>query len=112
MQTSCHEGKEENQRRFQMELEFVQCLANPQYLQFLAQQRIFKDPAFINYLSYLTYWQQPKYAKYIVYIVFNQISLLFAAFGLFTAREFQGCLTVCRDGGFYSSETVQALGVV
>ncbi|KAI8927546.1 SOH1-domain-containing protein [Entophlyctis helioformis] len=51
--------------RFLLELEFVQCLANPAYLQFLAQQRYFDDKAFVNYLQYLTYWQQPQYAKYI-----------------------------------------------
>ncbi|KAH6577158.1 hypothetical protein BASA50_004333 [Batrachochytrium salamandrivorans] len=51
--------------RFQLELEFVQCLANPAYLQYLAQQRYFENPAFINYLSYLKYWQKPAYAKYI-----------------------------------------------
>ncbi|KAI8906216.1 mediator complex, subunit Med31, partial [Powellomyces hirtus] len=53
--------------RFQLELEFVQCLANPQYLQFLAQQNYFSNPAFLNYLAYLRYWQQPPYAKYITY---------------------------------------------
>ncbi|KAJ3172224.1 hypothetical protein HDU88_007042 [Geranomyces variabilis] len=54
-------------KRFQLELEFVQCLANPQYLQFLAQQHYFSDPAFLNYLAYLRYWQQPQYATYITY---------------------------------------------
>ncbi|KAI9096982.1 mediator complex, subunit Med31, partial [Phlyctochytrium arcticum] len=53
--------------RFQLELEFVQCLANPSYLQFLAQQQYFSDPTFLNYLAYLRYWQNPTYAKYIVY---------------------------------------------
>ncbi|EGF81674.1 hypothetical protein BATDEDRAFT_6522, partial [Batrachochytrium dendrobatidis JAM81] len=51
--------------RFQLELEFVQCLANPAYLQYLAQQRHFDNPALINYLAYLKYWQKPEYAKYI-----------------------------------------------
>ncbi|KAI8587611.1 SOH1-domain-containing protein [Geranomyces variabilis] len=77
-------------KRFQLELEFVQCLANPQYLQcewtcrelrisvqgcllqrifwtVLAQQHYFSDPAFLNYLAYLRYWQQPQYATYITY---------------------------------------------
>ncbi|KAJ3090461.1 hypothetical protein HK102_003678 [Quaeritorhiza haematococci] len=53
--------------RFQIELEFVQCLANPQYLQFLAQQQYFNDEAFVNYLKYLKYWQRPEYAKFIIY---------------------------------------------
>ncbi|KAI8995913.1 mediator complex, subunit Med31, partial [Gaertneriomyces semiglobifer] len=53
--------------RFQLELEFVQCLANPQYLQFLAQQQYFSDPAFLNYLAYLQYWRRPEYAKHLIY---------------------------------------------
>ncbi|RKO88888.1 mediator complex, subunit Med31, partial [Blyttiomyces helicus] len=57
----------DNAVRFQLELEFVQCLANPNYLQFLAQQQYFSDPAFLNYLKYLEYWQAPKYAKYICF---------------------------------------------
>ncbi|KAI8842663.1 hypothetical protein HDU78_007037 [Chytriomyces hyalinus] len=56
-----------NERRLILELEFVQCLANPKYLQFLAQQQYFNDPAFINYLKYLLYWRRPEYAKLIVY---------------------------------------------
>ena len=39
--------------RFIAELEFVQCLANPNYICFLAQHGYFKKPEFINYLSYL-----------------------------------------------------------
>ena len=51
---------EDNQRiRFQVELEFVQCLANPHYLKFLAQSGHLKDKNFINYLEYLQYWKQP-----------------------------------------------------
>ncbi|KAJ3217130.1 hypothetical protein HDU67_008507 [Dinochytrium kinnereticum] len=53
--------------RFMRELEFVQCLANPKYLQFLAQNRYFEDEAFLNYLKYLSYWREPKYSKFIVY---------------------------------------------
>mmetsp|Transcript_1178 Transcript_1178/g.7658 ORF Transcript_1178/g.7658 Transcript_1178/m.7658 type:complete len:135 (-) Transcript_1178:5678-6082(-) len=56
-----------DEERFQLELEFVQCLANPHYVNHLAQNRYFEDPAFVNYLHYLLYWKQPKYAKYIVY---------------------------------------------
>ncbi|KAJ3293808.1 Mediator of RNA polymerase II transcription subunit 31 [Borealophlyctis nickersoniae] len=53
--------------RFQMELEFVQLLSNPQYVQYLAQQGYFAKPEFLNYLQYLKYWQEPQYAKYICY---------------------------------------------
>ncbi|KAF4321184.1 hypothetical protein BBO99_00005129 [Phytophthora kernoviae] len=56
-----------NDIRFQMELEFIQCLASPAYLNFLAINRYFDNPTFMNYLQYLKYWKQPQYAKYIVY---------------------------------------------
>ncbi|XP_076364246.1 mediator complex subunit 31 isoform X2 [Tachypleus tridentatus] len=53
--------------RFQIELEFVQCLANPNYLNFLAQRGYLKDKAFKNYIKYLQYWKKPEYAKYLKY---------------------------------------------
>lgn len=53
--------------RWEVELEFVQSLANIQYVNFLAQNDYFNDPAFINYLEYLNYWRDPKYAKHLVY---------------------------------------------
>lgn len=53
--------------RWEVELEFVQSLANIQYVMFLAQKDYFSDPAFLNYLDYLNYWRDPKYAKYLVY---------------------------------------------
>jgi len=53
--------------RLTAELEFVQLLANPQYLNYLAQNKYFSDAAFLNYLEYLKYWQQPKYAKLVIF---------------------------------------------
>ena len=47
----------------------MQCLGNPNYLNFLAQRGYFKDPAMINYLSYLRYWSQPEYVKFIKFPV-------------------------------------------
>ncbi|XP_029820497.1 mediator of RNA polymerase II transcription subunit 31 isoform X2 [Manacus vitellinus] len=61
-----------NRLRFQLELEFVQCLANPNYLNFLAQRGYFKDKAFVNYLKYLLYWKEPEYAKYLKFAVSNR----------------------------------------
>ncbi|XP_013117366.1 mediator of RNA polymerase II transcription subunit 31 isoform X2 [Stomoxys calcitrans] len=61
------ESEEQQKLRWQVELEFVQCLANPNYLNFLAQRGYFKDQAFINYLKYLQYWKEPEYAKYLMY---------------------------------------------
>ncbi|KAI7877971.1 SOH1-domain-containing protein [Lichtheimia hyalospora FSU 10163] len=57
----------DDEQRFQIELEFVQCLANPWYLNHLAQQQYFKDDAFIRYLEYLQYWKKPEYARFVVY---------------------------------------------
>ncbi|KAJ8311995.1 hypothetical protein KUTeg_009368 [Tegillarca granosa] len=61
------ESEDAQRIRFQTELEFVQCLANPNYLNFLAQRGYFKDQNFVNYLKYLQYWKDPKYAKYLKY---------------------------------------------
>lgn len=53
--------------RWEVELEFVQSLANIQYVSWLAQNDYLSDPAFVNYLKYLNYWKDAKYAKYVVY---------------------------------------------
>lgn len=86
------ETEDQNRLRFQVELEFVQCLANPNYIHckfqehiqilplesnvctykisfisVLAQRGYFKDQKFINYLKHLLYWKQPEYARYLKY---------------------------------------------
>lgn len=53
--------------RWEVELEFVQSLANIQYVNYLAQSEYFSDPAFIAYLEYLMYWKDEKYSRYLVY---------------------------------------------
>ncbi|KAI1379721.1 SOH1-domain-containing protein [Hypoxylon crocopeplum] len=53
--------------RFEIELEFVQSLANPFYLNHLASQKLLNEPAFVAYLSYLQYWARPPYMKYLNY---------------------------------------------
>lgn len=53
--------------RWEVELEFVQSLANPQYVNFLAQNKYLEKQEFLNYLEYLEYWRKPEYAQYIVY---------------------------------------------
>ena len=55
----------ENRARFELELEFVQALANPFYLHSLAQQGILSQPAFVNFLEYLMYWKEKYYARFI-----------------------------------------------
>lgn len=59
--------KAANRARFELELEFVQALANPFYLHSLAQQNILEQPAFINYLKYLLYFKEKDYARFIHY---------------------------------------------
>jgi hypothetical protein len=60
------EERVKNRKRFELELEFVQALANPFYLHSLAQQGILYQPAFINYLKYLLYWKEKDYARFIL----------------------------------------------
>mmetsp|Transcript_2204 Transcript_2204/g.2450 ORF Transcript_2204/g.2450 Transcript_2204/m.2450 type:complete len:151 (+) Transcript_2204:41-493(+) len=62
------------QNRFALELEFVQSLASPAYLHYLASmpndegQSLLLDPQFKGYLSYLQKtWSQPEYSLYITY---------------------------------------------
>lgn len=56
-----------NRARFELELEFVQALANPFYLHSLAQQNILEQPAFVNFLRYLLYFKEKDYARFIQY---------------------------------------------
>ncbi|KAI0356275.1 SOH1 family protein [Trametes cingulata] len=56
-----------NRARFELELEFVQSLANPFYLHSLAQQGVLNQPAFVNFLKYLMYWKEKDYARFILY---------------------------------------------
>lgn len=58
---------QDRSRRFAEELEFVQCLANPSYVQWLATEGFFREPGFQRFLEYLTYWRRPQYVRYIVY---------------------------------------------
>ncbi|KAI9891367.1 MAG: hypothetical protein M1814_002880 [Vezdaea aestivalis] len=53
--------------RFELELEFVQCLSNPWYLNHLATQKLFDDSAFVAYLDYLQYFTRPEYLKFLRY---------------------------------------------
>ncbi|KAK4507579.1 hypothetical protein PRZ48_001314 [Zasmidium cellare] len=51
--------------RFVLELEFVQMLANPRYLNHLATNKYFDNDEFVAYLEYLQYFRQPKYIRYL-----------------------------------------------
>ncbi|CEM00042.1 unnamed protein product [Vitrella brassicaformis CCMP3155] len=67
MASSASGAGSENSLRFQQELEFVQMLADPRYLHYLAEKRYFREAAFVNFLAYLQYWRTPPYLKYIQY---------------------------------------------
>jgi len=62
------------ENRFALELEFVQSLASPAYLHYLASmsndegQSLLLDPRFQEFLSYLQKtWSDPEYSRYITY---------------------------------------------
>ncbi|KAF9047362.1 mediator complex, subunit Med31 [Panaeolus papilionaceus] len=65
--TNLSDPKAVNRAKFELELEFVQALANPFYLHSLAQQNILEQPAFINFLRYLLYFKEKDYARFIHY---------------------------------------------
>lgn len=71
-QVSVDEPKTSNRIRFELELEFVQALANPYYLHSLAQQGILNQPAFVNYLQYLLYWKEKEYARFVQCVSLNR----------------------------------------
>jgi hypothetical protein len=49
------------------QLEFVQALASPAYLHYLATSGILYQSSFLDFLRYLRYWKRPEYAKYLQY---------------------------------------------
>ena len=53
--------------RFELELEFIQCLASPAYLHHLATTGVLNEPAFLSFLDYLQYWKSSDYVKYLNY---------------------------------------------
>ncbi|KAA1478128.1 SOH1-domain-containing protein [Dentipellis sp. KUC8613] len=61
------DAKAANRARFELELEFVQALANPYYLHSLAQQGVLSQPTFVHFLEYLQYWREKDYARFILY---------------------------------------------
>jgi len=67
-QATTEDPQAANREKFELELEFVQSLANPYYLHSLAQQNILDQPAFINYLEYLLYWKEKDYARFIQFV--------------------------------------------
>jgi len=46
---------------------FVQLLASPTYLHYLATYEYLEDDEFLRYLKYLKYWREPRYLAFIEY---------------------------------------------
>ncbi|KAL7266597.1 suppressor of hpr1 [Rhizina undulata] len=61
--------------RLEVELEFVQCLANPFYLTHLSQSKVLDDERFLKYLEYLEYFRKPEYTKLLTYPVYSLSAL-------------------------------------
>ena len=53
--------------RFFQEAEFVQSLANIDYVVWLSKQGYFEEVAFLNFLKYLEYLEIPQYAIHLTY---------------------------------------------
>ena len=62
-------GLPDDESRLAMELEFVQCLANPEYLHWLALNKYLEDPALVRFLRYLRYWHRPEYARLLLCVL-------------------------------------------
>lgn len=52
-------------RRWLTIIQFAQSLSNPLYIQHLAINKYFDDPAFVAYLEYLSYFRKPEYLKFL-----------------------------------------------
>ncbi|XP_050146281.1 mediator of RNA polymerase II transcription subunit 31-like isoform X7 [Malus sylvestris] len=61
---SIYKDPDDGRQRFLLELEFVQCLANPTYIHYLAQNRYFEDEAFIGYPHCLFFLEQLQNANF------------------------------------------------
>ncbi|KAJ1462626.1 SOH1-domain-containing protein [Pelagophyceae sp. CCMP2097] len=61
------EAPPDDEQRLRIELDFIQCLASPLYLHYLAQNDLLEDRAFLDYLDYLRYWKRPEYSRFIEY---------------------------------------------
>jgi mediator of RNA polymerase II transcription subunit 31 len=65
--SSSHVTKKEA-LRFEVELEFVQCLANPDYIHHLALKGTLDDVKFIKYLKYMQdTWTKPEYSRFLTF---------------------------------------------
>jgi len=97
------EERVKNRMRFELELEFVQALANPFYLHSLAQQGILYQPAFINYLKYLLYWKEKDYARFILWVF--ELSPPLSGITYLLCARFSVTLMHCITLNFFSTRS-------
>ncbi|XP_955327.1 uncharacterized protein TA18690 [Theileria annulata] len=71
--------------RFEVELEFVQCLSDVYYLKYLSDEGYFKDERFRAYILYLQYWRTHEYIKKSIFltriVVYTHSSSISGKFG-------------------------------
>lgn len=53
--------------KFEAELEFIQLLTNPYYLQYLHKEKFLHNPEFKKFLIYLEYWKEEPYCNFLIY---------------------------------------------
>lgn len=53
--------------QFEIDLEFVQLLCNPSYIEKLVENNCFADENFIRYLENLQYWKEEPYIYHLIY---------------------------------------------
>lgn len=87
--------------RFEIELEFIQSLANIPYVTYLLTQlQLWKDPKFKRYLKYLEYWYEPEYAQCIVYpnslFMLKLLNTLFEGSTINDNNVLEGCEHIPR----------------
>ena len=89
------ESPERSAARFEIELEFVQALAAPEYLHSLAINAYLEDPRFIRYLQYLrdTWSLSESHSKYVLFPAAHMM------LKLLQTPEFR---KKCKDPGFIS----------
>ena len=52
---------------FELDLEFIQLLCNPEYLKWLNNEDWFEKEEFLDYLKRLLYFKKDKFRKFLVY---------------------------------------------
>lgn len=115
--------------RFTIELEFVSCLANPMYLQYLGTNfhHLLNPPdtgdskepdpncdanKFARYLKYLLYWKTPEYSRYLTHPAATIRNLELLQYQSFRSSVQHPDLTTRLAEGFAGTQIYEAPKVV